>query len=127
MKSTFIITIAITVTIIALGIFTGHMAYEVSQDYVKQSQAFSAWIRQESWDDAMEALPALIKDWQTTTQWLCIFVNHSDTDNVNLALGKLQAGIETKDLPLSYWALEELEEAFRHIYHRDALTLANVL
>lgn len=127
MKSTFWIILSLTIVIVGLGILSTWTSHEVSQDYLKETQVLAQWVREGSWDAAMERLPALSKRWKDTCRWLQIFINHADTDDVNLALGKLHAGVETRDMPMSLWALEELEEAFRHLYHRDAVTLSNVL
>ena len=79
------------------------------------------------WDRAAETLAAYQETWQETLTWLQMLVHHDDTDDVTLAMLRLDAGIRQRDGTLCAESCNELEENARHIYHRDALTLANVL
>jgi len=70
---------------------------------------------------------AYMEDWQHTVPWLQILINHEDIDDVTLALVRLQSAIRAQEKSACYEACAELKENARHIYHRDALTLGNVL
>ena len=59
--------------------------------------------------------------------WLQILINHDDIDDVTLALERLQAAIVAQEQSGCFEACAELRENARHIYHRDAFTLGNVL
>jgi hypothetical protein len=48
-------------------------------------------------------------------------------DAVTSALKKIEAGISSRELSLCLEACAELGEHAEHLYHRDALTLGNVL
>ena len=58
---------------------------------------------------------------------LQILINHDDIDDVTLSLERLRAAIAVQDESACIQACAELRENAGHIYHRDALTLGNVL
>lgn len=65
--------------------------------------------------------------WKQKVPWLQTLINHDDVDAVTTALKKIEAGISSRELPLCLEACAELGEHAEHLYHRDALTLGNVL
>ena len=70
---------------------------------------------------------AYLSSWEETIPWLQVLINHEDIDDVTLALERLQAGILAQEQGACYEACAELRENARHIFHRDAFTLGNVL
>lgn len=79
------------------------------------------------WPRAQEIVSAYLAAWQDTVPWLQILINHDDIDDVTLALERLQAAVLAQEQPACFEACAELRENARHIFHRDAFTLGNVL
>ena len=79
------------------------------------------------WDRARATIAAYIDDWEDVTPWLQILINHDDIDDVTLALTRLEAAVVAREQGDCYEACAELAENARHIHHRDAFTLGNVL
>ena len=79
------------------------------------------------WPRANETVADYIAFWEGTVPWLQILIDHEDIDDVTLALMRLQAAIEARETADCLTICAELKENARHIYHRDAFTLGNVL
>ena len=79
------------------------------------------------WGKAQETVTAYMRDWEDTASWLQLLINHEDIDDVTLALVRLNAAIAAEEQAGCFEACAELKENARHIHHRDAFTLGNVL
>ena len=79
------------------------------------------------WERAAETVAAYLASWEQTIPWLQILINHEDIDDVSLALERLQAAIDAQEQGMCFETCAELKENARHIYHRDAFTLGNIL
>ena len=99
----------------------------LSRRYVSAAEELHTLSEMQDWPRAAEVVSAYIEDWQHTVPWLQILINHEDIDDVTLALVRLQSAIRAQEKSACYEACAELKENARHIYHRDALTLGNVL
>lgn len=99
----------------------------LSQRYESAAEELRVMTEDSDWPRAEETVAAYREDWRNTVPWLQILINHEDIDDVTLALERLQAGIEAQEQSACFEACAELKENARHIYHRDAFTLGNVL
>lgn len=99
----------------------------LSDRYVSAAEELRIMTEKQEWQRAQETVSAYISAWEETVPWLQVLINHEDIDDVTLALERLQAGIEAQEQANCFEACAELKENARHIYHRDAYTLGNVL
>lgn len=127
MKATLWTIILLAAIIAALGIASVSISSKISQDYSREAMSIEEDIRKEDWAQAKQGLSSMLEKWEDTCTWLQFWVNHEDTDNVTLALERALAAVEVKDLSTYFQAEAELKEFLRHIYHRDALTIGNIL
>ena len=121
----------ISLLLLALTIAGGTMAQmqtnTLSERYVSAAEELRILAEKEEWSRAAEVVAAYRADWQRTTSWLQMLINHEDIDDVTIALERLPAAIDAKEQGSCYEACAELRENARHIYHRDAFTPGNVL
>ena len=127
MKGTAWTVIILAVIIVAIGIVSTTVSAKISRDFSQDLKVAEESIRSGDWVKAQSAVKAMTDEWEETCGWLQFWVNHGDTDDVSMALEQLAAAIEVHDLPLSLLASAELGESLRHIYHRDALRIGNIL
>ncbi len=127
MKATIWVICISLVLVMGMGITTSILSSHVARDYAELAEQLEDLVREEEWDEARKLLNKIEVRWEDTCQWLQFWVNHGDTDDVNLGLGQMDVGIELKNIWICLTAGAELRESFRHLYHRDALTLSNIL
>ncbi len=127
MKGTLVTVIILLVLIIAIGIATATISANVSKQYTAELEEAEVSIRADDWEAARNAIEEMAGRWEETCEWLQLWVNHRDTDEVNLGLDRLSAALEAEDKSLSLWAAAELNESLRHIEHRDSLRIGNIL
>ncbi len=113
--------------IIAVGIASTIISANISRDFSQDLALADESIRKGDWAEAKKAVDAMKNEWEATCEWLQFWVNHGDTDDVSMALEQLSAAIDVQDAPLSLITSAELGESLRHIYHRDALRIGNIL
>jgi Na+(H+)/acetate symporter ActP len=127
MKATTWTVVILLVFIVAVGIASTVISSKVSRDFTQDLTMAEESIRKENWEEAKKAVEAMRNEWEKTCQWLQLWVNHDDTDDVSLSIEQLAAAIEVKDVHMSLIISAELGESLRHIYHRDALRFSNIM
>lgn len=127
MKATTWTVIILAVIIAAIGIASTVISSKVSRDFSQDLTVAEESIRLRDWEKAKKAVEGMSNEWEETCEWLQFWVNHGDTDDVNMSLERLAAAIEVQDVSISLITSAELGESLRHIYHRDALRFSNIL
>lgn len=121
------ISLILLVLTIAAGILEEKVTMRLSEQYVSAAQELRIMMEDENWPKAAETIGAYSEKWEHEVAWLQVLINHEDIDDVTLALERLHALIDAQDQTAGYEVCAELEENARHIHHRDAFTLGNVL
>lgn len=127
MRTNLIISLVLLAVVLAGGIANTMVAHRVADKYVSAAEELLILTVDEHWGRAEETLSTYQSEWDETLKWLQILVNHDDTDHVSLALLHIDAGIRVRDASVCAEGCNELKENARHIYHRDALTVGNIL
>ena len=127
MRTSLIISLVLLILTIGGGMLEEAETRVLSERYISAAEEMHVMAEKREWQRAQETANAYIASWQETIPWLQILINHEDIDDVTLALERLQAGIEAQEQGSCYEACAELRENARHIFHRDAFTLGNVL
>lgn len=127
MRTSLWIAIVLLALTLAAGWFEEAETRVLSDRYVSAAEELHIMIEKSEWDRARETAAAYLESWQETATWLKILINHEDIDDVTLALERVIACIEAREQGAGFEACAELRENARHIYHRDSLTVGNVL
>lgn len=127
MRTNLLISLVLLALTIAAGVLEEKETLRLSRQYVSAAKELRVLMEDADWDKAEETVTAYREKWQREVSWLQVLINHEDIDDVTLALERLHALIDAREQGAGYEVCAELEENARHIYHRDALTLGNVL
>ena len=127
MRTNLVISILLLCITIIGGWLEETETWMLSDRYVSAAEELRVMAEKTDWKRAEQTIDAYLTDWQDTVPWLQILINHEDIDDVTLALERLQAAIAAQEQGSCFEACAELKENARHIYHRDAFTLGNVL
>ena len=127
MRTSLAIAAALLMLTIAGGVLAEKQTEALSQRYVSAAEELRIMTEKADWLRAQETISAYMDDWEKTTPWLQVLINHDDIDDVTLALTRLRAAIAAREQPACYELCAELNENARHIHHRGAFTLGNVL
>ena len=127
MRTSLTISLVLLALTIAVGCYSAHEARILSDRFVSAAEELRTMTEASDWQRAGETAAAYLDSWKGNVQWLQILINHEDIDDVTLALERLTAAIAAQEQGACFEACAELRENARHIYHRDAFTLGNVL
>lgn len=127
MRSRLFISIALLLAVVAGGMLNARVARGISDRYVSAAEELLVLTESGQWQRAADTAGAYHASWEKTLSWLQILINHEDGDSLSRALLMVESGIRTRDVSLCVQGCGEMKEAARHLYHRDALTLGNVL
>ena len=115
MKTGVWISLILLALTIGLGVWSGEEVRALSEEYAASAEELRTLAEAENWAGAEASLQKCQSVWKQKVPWL------------QTALKKIEAGISSRELPLCLEACAELGEHAEHLYHRDALTLGNVL
>ena len=127
MRTSLMISLALLLLTIGCGVWAEKQTAFLSEKYVSAAKELRIMAEKEDWLRAQETISAYKADWQETTRWLQMLINHDDIDDVTLALTRLEAAVSAREAAACGEICAELEENARHIHHRDNFTLGNVL
>lgn len=127
MRTSLLISIILLCLTILGGVYTADQVERVSQRYISAAEEMLVLTEKADWPRAGETADAYQETWDEAVRWLQTLINHEDTDNVTIALLQLKAGIQAQDQAACFEACLLLREHARHLYHRDAFSLGNVL
>lgn len=127
MRTSLIISLVLLIVVIAGGMLEEMETEVLCSRYTSAAEELRVMAEKSDWRRAQETVAAYTSDWEKTASWLQLLINHEDIDDVTLALVYLEAAIAAKEQAACFEACAELKENARHIHHRDAFTLGNVL
>lgn len=127
MRTSLIISLVLLFFTVGGGVLAEQQTERLSQRYISAARELRIMAENADWRRAVETIAAYRAAWDDTTPWLQILINHDDIDDVTLSLTRLEAAIGAREQGQCYELCAELEENARHIHHRDAFTLGNVL
>ena len=127
MRTSLTLALILLAVVIAGGVVCSGLTSRVSDQYISAAEEMIVLTGAGEWQRAEETAQAYLERWEGMERWLQILINHDDTDDVNLALEHVLAGIQARDVSLCLESCCTLRECAEHIYHRDAFTWGNVL
>lgn len=127
MRTSLIVSLVLLMLTIGGGMWEEAETNRLSGRYVSAAEELLVMAEKGEWRRAQETLDVYMADWKEITPWLQVLINHDDIDDVTLAMERMMAAVMAKDQGSCYEACAELRENARHIHHRDAFTLGNVL
>lgn len=127
MKTGFWLSVLLAVLTLVLGIWSGTETKALSEEYMDTAEELRTLAESENWQALQEETEQAQENWQQKVPWLQMLINHEDVDDVTMALKKLQTAAGMEEMSDCLEACTELNEYAGHLYHRDALTLGNIL
>ena len=127
MRTSLVISLVLLMVVIACGMLEEMETERLAGRYVSAAEEMRVMAEQSDWARARETVTAYMQDWESTASWLQLLINHEDIDDVTLALVHLEAAVAAEEQAGCFDACAELKENARHIHHRDAFTMGNVL
>lgn len=80
-----------------------------------------------NWDLARNHLMTAQHNWEKSSHWWSILIDHQAIDAIDLSINRLEKFIETKNFSLSVVEASALKLRFKYIYESEKLSLKNIL
>lgn len=121
-----LIIIVVLALIIGFGYWTLQEVAQSSQVLLSLSLSLEESIKQNLWDEAENRFKKLDSAWQKTQSLWTVLLNHTEIDNIDLTLAKLEQYIKTQEQGLALAEISSLKLLIRHIPEKEKLTLENI-
>jgi len=127
MKTGLWLSLILLVVLLAGGVMMENATSSLSDRYVSAAEELRILVSQQQWQRAEETASAYLESWEKTKNWVQTLIDHEDTDAISIALERILAGINNRDVSICLVFCTDLQESAHHLHHRSAFTLANVL
>ncbi len=126
MRSAFWTIIVCIVLVAAIGIYTNVTTKNIVDIYLEKVTELTALVKEEKIAEAEKMTRDIKAQWLEDCQSLQVIAFHQDTNKVDSYIYMLEAGFESGDQGIIFWALHELTESFENIYTREDISLVNI-
>ena len=127
MKQRIILVILLPLLIVGAGITSMLYTKGVSDALLLSCELTRQAIREEEYPLAAERIEDMQNDWLNRRERLRLLIDHPDIDQVTQMLKGIAASVEAEEQGEALLHAALLDEALRHLSHRDAPTLSNIL
>ncbi len=84
-------------------------------------------IKGEDWAQGREQIQNLKKQWDTTKKGWLLFLEHYETDPIDISLTRLEQYVETENKPLASGEMAELRLLIDSVRSKENFKLENIL
>jgi hypothetical protein len=125
MKHIVIIVLSL-VFILGVGFWTLNQVSHSAYILLSQSQRIEENINKHLWDASKESLNNLKSTWKKAKAIWTILLNHTEIDNIDLAIVRIEQFINARETGLALAEISSLKLLFKHIPEKEKLTLENI-
>ena len=127
MKQRILLVILLPLLIVGAAISSMVYTHSVSKSLLLSCELTRQAIRAEDYALGGERAEDMQDDWLDRRERLRLLIDHPDIDEVTQTLKALSAAIEAEEKGDALTQAALLDEALRHLSHRDDPTLSNIL
>lgn len=125
MRSILIIIITLAL-ILGAGYYTISEVSQSSDLLLSRSDLIRTDIENENWDIAWDNLKKFKTIWNDVKSVWTVLVNHTEIDNIDMALAKIEQYIKTKEKGLALGEISSLRLLLKHVPAKERVTLENI-
>jgi len=112
--------------ILGVGYFTISEVSGKSEILLSHCDGIKAGVRDGEWEKALEHLKRFDNFWNGVKPLWAILIDHTEIDNIDMALAKIEQYIKTGEKGLALGELSSLELLIRHIPDKEKVSLENI-
>jgi hypothetical protein len=112
--------------ILGAGFFTISEVSGTSKVLLSHCDGIKTGVRDGEWEKALEHLKRFEDFWNGVKPLWEILIDHTEIDNIDMALAKIEQYIKTGEKGLALGELSSLELLIRHIPDKEKLSLENI-
>lgn len=94
---------------------------------LKNVEALDKSIKGEDWTHGKGQVHSLKKQWETTKKSWLLFLEHYETDSIDIALSRLEQYVEIENKALALGEMAEFKLLIDHIRSKESFKLENIL
>ncbi len=123
---------SILLIIVTLGLILGVGYYTISEVsgtsevLLSHCNDIKTGVRDGEWEKALEHLKRFDDFWNGIKPLWAILIDHTEIDNIDMALAKIEQYIKTGEKGLALGELSSLELLIRHIPDKEKVSLENI-
>jgi len=121
-----LIIIIVLFLIITSGYWTLHEISVTAHTLLTQSASLEESINNKKWDLSQDKFKNLKSTWNKAQSLWTILLNHTEIDNIDIAMAKIEQYIKTREQGLALGEISSLKWLINHIPEKEKLTPENI-
>jgi hypothetical protein len=122
-----IITILILVIFFVGAFMVNRYVNSTCGELLKDAGALDRSIKEENWIQGREQVNGLKKQWEDTKKGWLLFLEHYETDPIDIVLTRLEQYIEVENKALALGEMAELKLLIDSVRSKENFKLENIL
>lgn len=115
------------ILIVALWFFSYEYIENNSLSFINTLNKINETIENDNWKSAQDKITKLNKDWDNIKHKWGMILDHTEIDDIDLIIAKINKSIELKNKHVVLEEIEVLKYLFIMINEKENLTLTNIL
>ena len=125
MRSVLLIIVTLGL-ILGAGFFTISEVSGTSKVLLSHCDGIKTGVRDGEWEKALDQLERFNDFWNGVKPLWAILIDHTEIDNIDMALAKIEQYIKTREKGLALGELSSLELLIRHIPDKEKVSLEDI-
>ncbi len=122
-----VITILILAVFFASSLYAGYYVKTSAQEIDNKIKQLEANVEKEDWQKAKDNIDKLMEKWEGTKKSWLTFLEHSEIDNIDIVLARLEKFVEIEENTEASGEIAELKFLIKHIVEKEAFRMVNIL
>ncbi|HWQ30411.1 MAG TPA: DUF4363 family protein [Negativicutes bacterium] len=121
-----VIIIFLTILIVLGGCLTLYALGSESERLDNSLSALNKDIENQDWEAASKKLEEFHGNWDKTSYFWSMLIDHYEIDNIELVLSQLASFVKTKDKNQALSQVSSLKTFIKHIPNKEGFSLKNI-
>jgi uncharacterized protein YxeA len=123
-----VIATVLILVIFFSGAFYLHRYIQLSSERIMiHTEKINQAIEKENWDEAKYNMERLNKDWNKIKKTWLAFIEHLETDEIDVTIKRIERYISLKENTLVLVEIAQLKQLVEHISEKEKIKLTNIL
>ena len=113
--------------VVGTGIYSIRFLTTSSKVLEKYAVEIESSANNSDWDTAKANLTAIQKDWSGTQKAWTVLLDHTEIDNIEISLTRLEKYVEAQSRPMALAEAATLKQYIKHIPEKESFEIKNIL
>jgi hypothetical protein len=123
---TIFLTVLLASAIVGFVVYSSGIIRSTSERLASKVSMIESGMAARNWSNAEQVIPVLHEDWRKTKKTWGMLIDHTEIDNIDAALTRLEKYMEAREFSLSMAEISLLRQYMMHLPEKESLKMENI-